>query len=153
MTVLKASQAAPAPGLAPASRANAADKPRVLIADDEVPQRKLLNIILKRIGCEVIEANDGGDALQKIEMLRPDLVIADINMPVMDGYELCKQVRKNMGTAFIPFIMLTSRHDAEDKLKGFMHGTDDYITKPFNYQELQARVKRLLARNAFAPAA
>jgi len=64
---------------------------------------------------------------------------------------LCKQVRKSMGTAFIPFIMLTSRDQAEDKLKGFMHGTDDYLTKPFDYRELQARVRRLLARTAMAP--
>lgn len=132
--------------------ADPADKPRVLIVDDEAPIRKAVNIILKQIGCEVLEAADGGDALDKVEAYRPDLVISDINMPVMDGFQLCKQVRKSMGTAFIPFIMLTSRDNAEDKLKGFTQGTDDYITKPFNYKELQARVKRLLARNALVTA-
>ena len=131
--------------------ADPADKPRVLIVDDYAPLRKLVNITLKQIGCEVLEAADGGDALDKVESYRPDLIISDITMPVMDGYQLCKQVRKNIGTAFIPFIMLTSRDQAEDKLKGFMHGTDDYLTKPFDYRELQARVRRLLARTAMAP--
>ena len=131
--------------------ADPAERPRVLIVDDHAPLRKLVNIALKQIGCEVLEAADGGDALDKVESCRPDLIISDINMPVMDGYQLCKQVRKSMGTAFIPFIMLTSRDHAEDKLKGFMHGTDDYLTKPFDYRELQARVRRLLARTAMAP--
>jgi len=135
----------------PHAPADPADKPRVLMVDDHAPLRKLVNIALKQIGCEVLESADGGDALDKVESFRPDLIISDINMPVMDGYQLCKQVRKNMGTAFIPFIMLTSRDQAEDKLKGFMHGTDDYLTKPFDYRELQARVKRLLARTAMAP--
>jgi type IV pilus assembly protein PilB len=131
--------------------AKPADKPRVLIVDDYAPLRKLVSITLTQIGCEVLEATDGGDALDKVESYRPDLIISDITMPVMDGYQFCKQVRKSMGTAFIPFIMLTSRDHAEDKLKGFIHGTDDYLTKPFDYRELQARVKRLLARTAMAP--
>ena len=144
---IRNSAAAPLPG----ASADPADKPRVLIVDDHAPLRKLVNITLKQIGCEVLESADGGDALDKVESFRPDLIISDITMPVMDGYQLCKQVRKNMGTAFIPFIMLTSRDQAEDKLKGFMHGTDDYLTKPFDYRELQARVRRLLARTAMAP--
>ena len=135
----------------PGAPADAADRPRVLIVDDYAPLRKLVNIALKQIGCEVFEAADGGDALDKVDSYRPDLIISDITMPVMDGYQLCKQVRKSMSTAFIPFIMLTSRDHAEDKLKGFMHGTDDYLTKPFDYRELQARVKSLLARTAMAP--
>jgi len=61
-----------------------------------------VNFTLKQIGCEVLEATDGGDAFDKVESYRPDLIISDINMPVMDGYQLCKQVRKSMGTAFIP---------------------------------------------------
>ncbi len=141
----------PLAALRPDAPADPADKPRVLIVDDYAPLRKLVNIALKQIGCEVLEAVDGGDALDKVESYRPDLIISDITMPVMDGYQLCKQVRKRMGTAFIPFIMLTSRDHAEDKLKGFMHGTDDYLTKPFDYRELQARVKSLLARTAMAP--
>ena len=135
----------------PGAPAEPADKPRVLIVDDYAPLRKLVNIALKQIGCEVLESADGGDALDKVESFRPDLIISDITMPVMDGYQLCKQVRKSIGTAFIPFIMLTSRDQAEDKLKGFLYGTDDYLTKPFDYRELQARVKRLLARTAMAP--
>ncbi len=135
----------------PVQSGEPADKPRVLIVDDEAPIRKLVNILLSQIGCEVIEAFDGGEALDKVEIYRPDLIISDVNMPAMDGYQLCKQVRKSMGTSFIPFIMLTSRDQAEDKLKGFIHGTDDYITKPFDNREFQARVKQLLARTARAP--
>jgi DNA-binding response OmpR family regulator len=67
-------------------------------------------------------------------------------MPRMDGFEFCRQVRKNLSTAFTPFIMLTSRANAQDKLMGFIQGTDDYVTKPFDYRELQLRVKRMLAR-------
>jgi len=139
--------AAPRPG----APVDPADKPRVLIVDDEAPIRDFVNFTLKQIGCEVLEATDGGDAFDKVESYRPDLIISDINMPVMDGYQLCKQVRKSMGTAFIPFIMLTSRDRAEDKLKGFVHGTDDYLTKPFDSRELQARVRSLLARTAMVP--
>jgi type IV pilus assembly protein PilB len=151
-----AARANDAPRPAPAALAAAvprdrADKPRVLIVDDHPTVRKVVRIILGQIGCEVIEAADGGEALDKVEIYRPDLIISDINMPVMDGFQLCKQVRKSLGTAFIPFIMLTSRAEAEDKLKGFTQGTDDYITKPFNRHELQARVKQLLARTARAP--
>lgn len=150
MTVLDLNR--PLAALPPGAPAEPADKPRVLIVDDYAPVRRLVNIALKQIGCEVLEAADGGDAFDKVESYRPDLIISDITMPVMDGYQLCKQVRKSMSTAFIPFIMLTSRDQAEDKLKGFMQGTDDYLTKPFDYRELQARVKRLLARTAMAPA-
>ena len=133
MTVLDLNVLPAAPGLdAPA---DPADKPRVLIVDDEAPIRDFVNITLKQIGCEVLEATDGGDALDKVESYRPDLIISDINMRVMDGYQLCKQVRKRMGTAFIPFIMLTSRDHLEDKLKGFMHGTDDYPKK--NHQTVR----------------
>lgn len=117
---------------------------RVLVVDDEAAIRKALGVILRQIDCEVVEARDGRDALDKIEMARPDLIISDINMPVMDGYELCRQVRNDMNIARIPFIMLTSRDNAEDKLKGFLQGTDDYVTKPFDYRELQARVKNLI---------
>lgn len=137
----------PAPQSQPPVPPPPGGKPRVLIADDEAAIRKAVAIILKQIGCEVIEAADGREALDKAEILRPDLIISDVNMPVMDGYELCRQVRKNMTTAFIPFIMLTSRDKAEDKLKGFLQGTDDYVTKPFDYRELQARAKRLIGRN------
>lgn len=145
MTALKM----PPPMAAPAEARQPmpADRPRVLVADDEAPIRKALGIILGQIDCEVIEAVDGREALEKVEIQRPDLIISDINMPHMDGLELCRQVRKNLSTAFIPFIMLTSRDNAEDKLKGFLHGTDDYVTKPFDYRELQARVRRLLDRN------
>ncbi len=146
MTLLK--QAPPATAAAEARPKMPGEKPRVLVADDEAAIRKALGIILKQIGCEMIEAVDGRDALDKVEIYRPDVIISDINMPRMDGYEFCRQVRKNLSTAFTPFIMLTSRANAQDKLMGFLQGTDDYVTKPFDYRELQMRVKRMLARTA-----
>lgn len=121
-------------------------KPKILIADDEPKILLMVKASLKQLNYEVITANDGEEGLQMVDKHRPNLIISDINMPKLNGYEFCKAVRRNLTTAFIPFIMLTSRDTAEDKLKGFKQGTDDYMTKPFDYKELQERVKRLLER-------
>ena len=120
--------------------------PQLLVVDDEPIMRDAVKFALQQIECEVKEANDGLEALSIVQRSPPDLILSDINMPNMDGFELCRQLRRKMATTFIPFIMLTSRDSAEDKLTGFTQGTDDYITKPFHYKDLQARVKRLLSR-------
>ncbi|MFC1850428.1 ATPase, T2SS/T4P/T4SS family [candidate division CSSED10-310 bacterium] len=132
--------------LPPDLKARGLTKPKVLIVDDEPKILLMVKATLKQIDCEVITANNGQEGLQMVEKHMPNLVISDINMPKMNGYEFCKAMRRNLMTAFIPFIMLTSRDTAEDKLIGFQQGTDDYMTKPFDYKELQARVQRLLAR-------
>jgi type IV pilus assembly protein PilB len=120
--------------------------PRVLIVDDETGILKMVEIALKPLNLEIHTAQNGKEALEKTEQVNPNLVITDINMPVMDGFELIKELRKKVTTMFIPIVVLSSRDKAEDKLKGFTYGTDDYITKPFDYTELQARVKRLMER-------
>jgi|Deesub1362B_J571_1020462.scaffolds.fasta_scaffold00236_6 type IV pilus assembly protein PilB len=119
---------------------------RVLVVDDEPGILKMVEVALRPLGLEIYTATNGREALEKVMNTMPNLIITDINMPEMDGFELIKKLRSNMHTMFIPIIILSSRDTAEDKLKGFTYGTDDYITKPFDYTELQARVKRLLTR-------
>jgi len=121
-------------------------KPRVLIVDDEIGIQKMVEIALRPLEVETYTAGNGKEALDKIHQFNPNLIITDINMPIMDGFELIKQVRAHVNTMFIPIIILSSRDSVEDKLKGFTYGTDDYLTKPFDYTELQARVRRLLQR-------
>ncbi|MBN2381618.1 Flp pilus assembly complex ATPase component TadA [bacterium] len=130
----------------PDLKARGLTKPKVLVVDDEPKIQLMVKASLKQINCEVITANNGEEGLIMVEKHTPNLVISDINMPRMNGFDFCKAMRRNILTAFIPFIMLTSRDSAEDKLKGFQLGTDDYMTKPFDYKELQARVQRLLNR-------
>jgi len=122
------------------------EKPRVLIVDDEFGILKMVEIALKPLDLDVHTAQNGREAMRKAQEIKPHLVITDINMPIMDGFELIKQLRGSAETMFIPIVILSSRDAAEDKLKGFTYGTDDYITKPFDYSELQARVKRLLQK-------
>jgi DNA-binding response OmpR family regulator len=124
-----------------------AEKQKVLIVDDEFGILKMVELALKPLEVDVYTAQNGREALEKVQSIRPSLVITDINMPVMDGYDLIKELRSKVNTMFIPIVILSSRDTVEDKLKGFTFGTDDYITKPFDYTELQARVKRLLKRS------
>jgi two-component system OmpR family response regulator len=122
------------------------EKTKVLIVDDESGILKMVELALRPLDLEVHTAQNGREALEKVRMINPGLVITDINMPVMDGYDLIKELRSKVSTMFIPIVILSSRDTVEDKLKGFTYGTDDYITKPFDYTELQARVKRLMKR-------
>jgi CheY-like chemotaxis protein len=124
------------------------DVPHVLIVDDNDEIRQLTRMSLQRgirpIRCD--EAANGFEALGKIEAAKPHLIILDLMMPDMDGIELCKRLRAKLSTALVPVIMLTARGDAETKELGFLAGTDDYLTKPFERAELVARVQRLLER-------
>jgi type IV pilus assembly protein PilB len=126
----------------------AIDLPSVLIVDDNEEVRKLVRVTLERgprpVRCE--EASNGFEALGKVEAQRPHLIILDLMLPGMDGFEVCKRLRAKLSTALIPVIMLTARGDLESKELGFLAGTDDYLTKPFDRPELVARVQRLLAR-------
>ncbi len=119
------------------------NKTRILIVDDELSIIKLLRANLKANGYEVLAAVDGAEALQTIEMEPPDLVILDIMMPKMDGFEVCRQLRE---WSQIPIIMLSARGDASDKVKCLELGADDYITKPFGKDELIARIKAVMRR-------
>jgi two-component system KDP operon response regulator KdpE len=119
-------------------------KTRILAADDEVSIRRLLKAKLEDKGYEVFTAADGAEALEKVALELPDLVILDIKMPHMDGFETCRQLRQ---WSPIPIIMLSARGDEIDKVNCLDLGADDYITKPFGTSELEARVKAVLRRH------
>jgi len=95
---------------------------------------------------EVFTASDGGEGLKQVEKVKPDLVVLDIMMPGMSGFDVCQKLRSNIKTAFIPILMLTGNTDEESRTQGFLVGTDDYMHKPFSVPELHARVSRLLRR-------
>jgi len=122
-------------------------KKRILIVDDELSIIKLLRANLEAKGYEVLAAMDGAEALQTFEMELPDLVILDIMMPKMDGFEVCRRLRE---WSQIPIIMLSARGDVSDKVKCLDIGADDYITKPFGAGELIARVRAVLRRTEVA---
>lgn len=116
----------------------------VLVVDDE---QNIVNIIafnLKKEGYEVLTAGDGEEAVEIVEKHQPDLILLDIMMPKMDGYEACRKIREKYN---IPIIMLTARAEELDKVLGLEMGADDYVTKPFGTRELIARVKANLRRS------
>ena len=126
-----------------------ADKPtrknyvaKVLLVDDSDDFREFMRDVLTDY--QVIEAVNGQDAWQKIIEVRPDVILSDVMMPVMDGIELCRMVKSNEETASIPFVMLTARLAAEHRVEGLESGADDYITKPFNIDMLNLRIRNLL---------
>lgn len=121
---------------------------RILIVDDDVDSLKLIGLMLQRQGYEVIVANSGQQALTKAEAEHPDLIILDIMMPDMDGYEVCRRLRRDSATQTIPIIMFTAKTMVDDKVAGFEAGADDYLTKPTHPAELASRVRAVLARSA-----
>jgi len=120
----------------------------ILVVDDEANIIDLARLYLEREGYRVEEAMEGQQALQKIDSLGPALVILDIMLPEVDGFEVCRRVRAESD---VPIIMLTARDDDVDKIVGLELGADDYMTKPFNPRELVARVKAILRRAESAP--
>lgn len=120
---------------------------KILIADDEAQIREILRIYFEKENFEVIEAEDGAAAILKVQAEKPDILLLDIMMPVMDGIEVCKQVRK---ISDLPIIMVTAKDEDDDRIAGLEIGADDYITKPFNTREVVARVKAVLRRAAVA---
>lgn len=121
-------------------------RPKVLVADDDHNLRQLLVEILPKHKYEVYQAADGEEAWETVRNLRPDIVLLDIMMPGIDGIDICKMMRENPQTRNIPVIMLTAKVQLKDKLEGIDSGADDYITKPFDPLELQARVEMHLRR-------
>ena len=118
-------------------------KQRILIADDDTNIAELISLYLMKEGYETKKASDGREALRIVPIFDPDLIILDIMMPEMDGYEVCREVRKNSST---PIIMLTAKGETFDKVLGLELGADDYMVKPFDTKELVARVKAVLRR-------
>lgn len=120
-------------------------KYKILIADDATDVVELLRKRLRFEGYETIEAFDGEECLERVRETNPDLIILDIMMPKIDGYEVCRTLKSQQRTAYIPILMLTAKGEVEDKVKGLDAGAQDYLAKPFNYAELSARVKSLLS--------
>ena len=121
---------------------------RILVVDDEANTRKLRAAVLKQYGYEPILASDGKEALDVLERYQVDLILLDIVMPNMDGFEFTELLRSS-GMS-IPIIMLSAKITTEDKKKGFRLGTDDYMTKPIDEEEMILRIKALLRRSGIA---
>ena len=116
---------------------------KILIVEDEVTLQETLAYNLKKQGYLVECANDGQSAIDKAKQIQPDLILLDIMLPGMDGFEVCRILRKDM---LVPILMLTARDDEIDRVVGLEVGADDYLTKPFSMRELIARIKALLRR-------
>ncbi len=120
---------------------------KILIVDDDPHIRELVRVFLRNEGFDLYEATDGVQALKRLETVKADLVILDVMMPNMDGWELCRQLKEVFD---VPVLMLTAKAETSQKLKGFELGTDDYLVKPFEPLEMVARVKALLKRYRIA---
>ena len=117
--------------------------PRILVVDDEQNILELVKLYLNREGYQVETLDHGRDSLSKTLQFNPDLVILDLMLPDMDGFEVCRQIRNK---SKIPILLLTARREDVDKIVGLEMGADDYLTKPFNPRELVARIKAILRR-------
>ena len=115
----------------------------VLIVEDDRNIAELLQMYLEKEGYAVTNAGDGGKGLEKLRTIKPDLVLLDVMMPVMDGWTLCRTIRAESQT---PVIMLTAKGETDDKVNGLKSGADDYITKPFEMKEVLARIEAVLRR-------
>jgi pilus assembly protein CpaE len=120
---------------------------KILIVDDDLDTLKLVGLILQRHGYDLVAANGGLPALQKAAAERPDIILLDLMMPDLDGYEVTRRLRADTSLAHIPIIMFTAKTMLDDKVAGFEAGADDYLTKPTHPSELIAHVKALLARS------
>ncbi|MFQ5486483.1 MAG: response regulator, partial [Desulfobacterales bacterium] len=119
--------------------------------EDDKNIQRLLRINFSQEGFQIFQAFDGIQGLNKTEEIKPDLIILDINLPKLNGVEVCKRLKGNKETRHIPVIMLTVKKDEIDKVIGFEIGADDYVTKPFSPRELSARVKAVLRRTRRPP--
>jgi pilus assembly protein CpaE len=119
---------------------------KILIIDDDPDTIEFLTLILQRLGYQVLEARDGMDALATAHSEKPDLIILDVMMPGLDGFEVARSLRRHPETALTPILMFTAKTQVEDKLAGYEAGVDIYLTKPVHPVELQANIKALLAQ-------
>src|SRR5215471_4292696 len=116
---------------------------RILVVDDEPANVRLLEAILVPAGYSVLSASSGPEALERVAGELPDLVLLDVQMAGMNGYEVCRRIREDEATALLPVVMVTS-HDSEARIDGIRAGADDFVTKPFDQQELLLRVRSLV---------
>gem|GEM_PF-5392923 len=113
-------------------------RPQVLVVDDSATVRRLVSLALDRLGCEVITASGGLEALGAMNHATPDLVLLDVGLPNLDGYQICRAIKRNERTRYVPVIMLTGRDGLMDRLRGKMAGAEVYLTKPFDPKALIA---------------
>ena len=118
----------------------------ILVVDDDPAILMGLNLKLKRHGYQVVTATDGNDGIEKVKAHKPDLILSDVMMPFPDGFEMRRIISQDTQLASIPFIFLTARTEVQDRVKGFKEGADDYIQKPFDTEELLARIDAVIHR-------
>jgi pilus assembly protein CpaE len=123
---------------------------KILIIDDDHNTLQLIDLMLQRKGYQTVSASNGMQGLLKMDEESPDLILLDVMMPDMDGYEVARRVRNNPETTGIPILMFTAKSQVDDKVTGFEAGADDYITKPTTPKELQTHVRTLLSRSVKA---
>jgi two-component system sensor histidine kinase/response regulator len=123
-------------------------KSKILIVDDAIDTVELLRKRFHSEGYDTSEAYDGEEALERVDEYNPDLIVLDVMMPKIDGYEVCRRLKNDENKKYIPILMLTAKGGVESKVKGLEIGADDYLAKPFDYKELSARVKSLLTIKA-----
>ncbi|VVB89584.1 Chemotaxis protein CheY [uncultured archaeon] len=121
-------------------------RPKILIVDDEMDSLLPLKRSLERENYKVVEAYNGQEGLRKAAAEIPDIILLDLMMPGMDGYEVCNRLKKETALKNTQIIMLTAKDEVGDKVRGLDLGADDYVTKPFNLSELKARIKTALRR-------
>jgi len=124
------------------------DEPVVLVVDDSPTVRKIVQLTLQREHMQVVTAADGLSALAAVADVSPDLILLDIMLPRMDGYNICQVIRKNLAYRDLPIIMLSGKDGIFDKMRGRLAGSSDYITKPFDSSDLVQTVKRYLSAPA-----
>jgi DNA-binding response OmpR family regulator len=116
----------------------------ILVVDDDPATLKLVGVILDQEGYDVVPARSGEEGLERARLQHPDLILLDVMMPGLDGYEVVQRLRTDPATARVPILMLTAKSDLEDQITGFEVGADDYLTKPFRRHELTERVASVL---------
>lgn len=124
---------------------------KILVVEDEVNTSELLRRYFEIVGYEVVNANSGEKAVELAKKEQPDVIILDIVLPDMDGYEVCKKLRSEDETGSIPIVFLTTKDDRSDRLEGLKLGADDYLSKPFDVEELRLRVHNIIANTGGTP--
>jgi len=117
---------------------------KILVVDDEVKNVKLMEALLVPRGYTVVKAYNGEEALQQVQWQRPDLILLDVMMPVMDGFDVCRRLKDDAETCLIPVVIMTALDQMDDRIKGIEAGADDFLTKPVNRDELLARIRTSL---------
>jgi two-component system alkaline phosphatase synthesis response regulator PhoP len=118
--------------------------PRILIADDNAPNRELLEALLVKIDCDTEFAVDGQDTINKVASFEPDLILLDVMMPKLNGFEVCRKIKSDPSTSHIMILMVTALSELGDIERAVDSGTDDFLSKPVNSLELQKRVSNML---------